>query len=118
MKNVLLIAVMMLGSLVFAQDTQIKPLFEKDNGLTKATYFHDNGAVAQTGFFKDGKVHGEWISYDRAGEKIAVGQYNKGVKTGKWFFWNGKQLSEVDYQDSRIAEITVWNNANSLVIRD
>jgi hypothetical protein len=32
------------------------------------------------------------------------------MKTGKWFFWNKNVLNEVDYADSRVAEVKKWSN--------
>lgn len=114
MKKLALIFAILFSIGVSAQEN--KPLMEKQGDLTKATYFHDNGEIAQIGFYKNQKPHGEWIAFNSDGEKIAIGEYNLGVKTGKWFFWNEKQLSEVDYSNGRVANVTQWNNAESIVI--
>lgn len=92
------------------------PMVEKDGDLLKATYFHDNGEIAQVGHFMDGKLHGEWIMYDNSGKKIAIGQYDLGEKTGKWFFWDEEGLKEVDYRDNQIASVVKWNNGESIVL--
>jgi antitoxin component YwqK of YwqJK toxin-antitoxin module len=42
------------------------------------------------------------------GNKKAIGEYNNGEKTGKWFFWNGDALSEVDYSQSKITSVSKW----------
>ncbi len=35
--------------------------------------YHDNGQVAQTGFYTlDNKLEGEWISYDAVGKKLQL----------------------------------------------
>jgi hypothetical protein len=39
-----------------------------------------------------------------------MGEYENGQKTGKWFFWTGSTLNEVDYSNSRIADIKKWSN--------
>lgn len=77
-------------------------------GMVKVTYFHDNGNVAQQGYFKDGKAEGKWIAFDAVGNKKSIGEYSNGQKTGKWFFWNDQTLSEVDYADSRVASVKNW----------
>lgn len=94
---------------MMAQD--VKPNYEKQGEMVKATYFHENGNVAQTGLFLNGKLHGQWKMYNESGRKIASGEYNQGVKQGKWLFWEGEMLREVDFVDSRIASVTNWNNA-------
>lgn len=101
-------------SLISAQE--VKPIFEQDGDQVKATYFHDNGVVAQIGYFVEGKPHGEWKMYDKTGKKIAIGQYVEGKKNGKWFFWEGKDLREVDYTDNRIANVIKWTDAESVVL--
>ena len=53
-------------------------------------------------------MHGQWVSFDQNGKKIAIANYNEGIKTGKWIFWTDKNLSEVDYSDSRVASVKNW----------
>lgn len=93
----------------FVVSAQKGPKYEIENQLVKATYYYDNGQVKQEGFYKDGKLHGKWVSYNENGTKQAMGEYNNGAKAGKWFFWNDAALSEVDYADSRIAEVKKWS---------
>jgi antitoxin component YwqK of YwqJK toxin-antitoxin module len=107
MKKYILPCLLLLSGVVFAQS--IEPKYVIEGSLIKATYYYDNGKVKQEGYYKDGKVHGKWISYSETGSKISLGEYNKGIKTGKWFFWNQKNLSEVDYSDNRVAEVKKWS---------
>jgi antitoxin component YwqK of YwqJK toxin-antitoxin module len=109
MKKFTLLCLLLLSGVMFAQS--IEPSYTIEGNLVKATYFHDNGQVKQEGFYKDGKVHGKWVSYSESGLKISLGEYSKGVKTGKWFFWNQQSLSEVDYSNSRVAEVKKWSQA-------
>ncbi|WP_211165434.1 toxin-antitoxin system YwqK family antitoxin [Flavobacterium silvaticum] len=105
MKKYILAAVMMS---VIAVSAHNGPKLEAVGGLVKATYYHDNGSIAQQGFFKDGKADGKWVAFDANGNKKSIGEYSKGQKTGKWFFWNEQTLSEVDYADSRVAAVKNW----------
>ena len=114
MKKILVAIAVVFSATMMAQD--VKPTFEKQGDLVKGIFFHDNGEIRQQGFYKDGKLHGEWKSYDTDGKKIAMGQYNKGVKTGKWFFWNNEKLSEVNYTDNTIASVTTWSNKDNVVV--
>tara|TARA_R110000868_G_C10411131_1_gene722352 strand:+ start:143 stop:490 length:348 start_codon:yes stop_codon:yes gene_type:complete len=98
----------------YAQSTQ--PNFEKVGDMVKATYFHENGVVSQSGNFLNGKLHGEWTMFNEKGEKIALGSYAEGQKTGKWFFWKADGLQEVDFIDSRIAGVTQWDKSGNVVI--
>ena len=106
MKKYMLLGLMLVSGVTFAQQADHK--YEIVDNNVKATYFHENGQVSQEGFYKDGKVHGKWISYDENGSKKSIGEYTDGKKTGKWFFWNNQMLSEVDYSNSRIASVQNW----------
>lgn len=106
MRKIMILGALVISAMTFAQTT--KPFLEQEGNLVKATYYYDNGQVQQQGHFKDGKLEGNWVSYDANGNKTSMGEYTNGEKTGKWFFWNNKSLSEVDYSKSRIAKIQSW----------
>ncbi len=83
----------------------------------EATLYHDNGVIAQTGFYtKQGALEGEWISYDAQGNKTAVAQYENGAKVGTWLFYIGENLKEVTYKDSRIAEVKTYKITDTRVV--
>ncbi|GIZ09304.1 toxin-antitoxin system YwqK family antitoxin [Flavobacterium sp. UMI-01] len=106
MKKYIIITLILVSGMVFSQN--IQPKLEAVNNMVKATYYHENGQVMQEGFFKDGKLQGEWVSYDDKGNKTAIANYNKGVKVGKWFHWNSSTLNEVDYSNNQIAAVKNW----------
>jgi antitoxin component YwqK of YwqJK toxin-antitoxin module len=115
MKNItktLLAIAFMIGTMAGAQE--IKPDFEKQGDLIKGTYYYEDGSVKQKGTYKNGKLHGEWISYGQDGKKNAIAQYQEGIKTGKWFFWHDDLLMEVDYNDNKIAEVRKYKSAEAL----
>jgi len=114
MKKYIFIALVFIGIAAYAQ-TSLQPKFEVEANVISATYFHDNGAIQQQGTFnKKGKLDGLWISYNDNGVKLSQGNYDKGIKTGKWFFWTENSLKEVDYNDSRITNINEWNIKSEL----
>lgn len=100
------LGMLLFSGFIFAQS--IKPQLEAEGNLVKTTYLHENGKISQEGYYKKGKLHGKWISYDANGNKIAIGEYRNGAKVGKWFFWTDKSLSEVEYSDSKIAFVKNW----------
>ena len=116
MKKLLLMMALVLTGVLYAQDA--KPTFEKSGDLVKGTFFFQDGTIQQKGTYKDGKLHGKWVSYDATGAKIAAAQYRDGKKVGKWFFWNNGNLTEVDYNDNSIAEVTTWDKSKTIVVRD
>ena len=114
MKNIILTLGLFLAFTAFAT-AQEKKAYEIENAMVKATYFHDNGVIAQQGFYKDGKPYGEWTQYDREGNKIASAHYENGKKDGKWIFWNEGKLNEVDYRNNRVVSVNQWNSMEQIV---
>ena len=114
MKTIIIALALIFSVAMTAQEVQ--PKFEKEDNALKATYFHDNGNIAQIGFFRDGKLHGEWKMFDEKGKKIAMGEYLNGKKVGKWFFWEGEVLKEVDYTNNKIANVTTWDNGKTVAV--
>lgn len=85
--------------------------------LIDAVIYHDNGQVAQTGSYtKDGLLHGTWISFNASGEKTAVAEYNKGLKTGVWLFYQGETLKEVTYSNNAITQVNTWAMKDTRVV--
>ncbi|MBU2927931.1 toxin-antitoxin system YwqK family antitoxin [Winogradskyella psychrotolerans] len=117
MKKIVIILVMLSVGFTYAQNN--KPQLEKKGDLLIATYFHDNGEIQQTGAFDaNGKLQGKWTSFDVEGNKLAVATYDAGKKVGKWFFWEGDSLKEVDYRDNTIVSVVEWSNDRTLVSLD
>ncbi|WP_430965143.1 toxin-antitoxin system YwqK family antitoxin [Spongiimicrobium sp. 2-473A-2-J] len=110
-------AILALGLLSIGLNAQnIAPQFQKEGDNIRATYFHENGNVAQTGYFLNGKLHGKWKMYNAEGKKIAMGKYIQGKRTGKWLFWQGDILKEVNYTDSKIAAVVTKEKAKRVVV--
>ncbi len=113
MKKTVLFLALIFSFALTAQE--IKPNFEKDGDLVKATYFHDNGKISQTGYFLEGKLHGEWIMYNEEGVKMVVGNYTNGLKNGKWVYNEGEKLREVAFVDNKIASVVKKDNPEAIV---
>jgi len=104
-KTLLFLAVICTVGATFAQTEPELKLNEETN-LIEATYFHHNGEISQEGTFNlEKKLHGKWISYNEEGEKISIGNYTNGLKTGKWVFWSGDDKKEVEYSNNAIASV-------------
>lgn len=99
----------MIAMLVFsygAYAQQVEPIFEKEGNKVKATYFHANGEISQQGYFLNEKLEGQWKMFNDKGDKIAMGNYDNGIKTGKWLFWEGDIKKEVNFDNNKIASVT------------
>jgi len=116
MKKIVMMLIMLCVGFTYAQD-KIQPKVEKKGDTTLVTYYHDNGEIQQTGAFDvNGKLQGEWVSFNSEGNKVAVGTYEAGKKVGKWFFWEGDSLKEVDYIDSKIVSVNKWDNKTKVAV--
>lgn len=113
MKKAILFLALITSVGMYAQTT---PYYEVEGEMVKATYYHENGEIAQIGHFVNEQLQGEWKMYNEEGKKIAMGHYNNGVKTGKWFFWEGQNLNEVDFNENKIAHAVQWNNSEAIVL--
>ncbi len=114
MKIFVIMLALVFSTPLLAQENE--PTYEKSGDMVKATYYHDNGQVAQVGYYLDGKLHDMWKMYNDEGKKIAMGQYHKGHRTGKWFFWNPEGLKEVDFVKNKVVNVVNYNNAEAVVI--
>ena len=103
-KFVLLFAFLIAVSSFGQQKRDLK--LNKDTNLIEVVYYHDNGAVSQTGFYTaDGKLQGEWLSFNEEGTKTVSGNYDNGKKVGKWFYYSNETVKEVDYSNNTIASL-------------
>lgn len=94
---------LMLITAAFAQDT--KPKFEKEGDLVKATYYYDNGSIKEIGFFKENKLHNQWISYNESGEKTTIANYDMGRKVGKWYVVSNDTIKELTYESNKLVKV-------------
>ncbi|HMI06156.1 MAG TPA: hypothetical protein VK528_01320 [Flavobacterium sp.] len=106
MKKYMIMTALLVSGMISAQT--IEPKLEAYGNLVKATYYFENGKVQQTGFFKDGKLEGQWVAYDTNGIKKSVGEYSNGEKTGKWVFFSADALTEVNYSNNAVASVKNW----------
>lgn len=116
MKKSILLFAFLITVVSYGQQKRNLTLNE-DTNLIEVVYYAENGAVSQTGFYTvDGKLQGEWLSFDEKGDKIVAGNFNQGKKVGKWLYYtNGNILKEVDYKENIITNVTESNNKNNNV---
>ena len=114
MKKILILALMLCTVVAFGQKAPEK-VYNEDTNLIHAKYFHEDGSIRQTGTFtKEGKLQGEWITYNKEGEKTALAKYDNGNRVGKWFFWDGDKMKEVDYDQNKIINVTEWKTQDKV----
>jgi antitoxin component YwqK of YwqJK toxin-antitoxin module len=117
MRNIcMILALILTTGMTFGQKIK-KDTYIQKGDLIEATLYHENGAVAQTGFYnQENKLTGEWISYDTLGNKLAVGHYVNGEKTGTWYFYQGNEIKEVSYMNSKVAKVKSWKSGETRIV--
>ncbi len=50
--------------------------------------YYMDGSLNEIRSYRSGQMHGKWITWDEAGNKIAEAQYRKGEKHGRWMIWD------------------------------
>ena len=117
-KSILFLVALFITVVSFGQQKRDLKL-NKETNLIEVTYYHDNGVVSQTGTYTlDGKLQGEWLSFNTEGSKVVSANYDNGKKVGKWFYWNDNTLKEVDYTRNSIASINEWTDKKSVAVRN
>ena len=84
----LIIGIIALGLSIQLGYSQKRTDYKKEKNLVSVVSYHDNGQIAQKGYLKNNKLHGEWISYTETGEKLAQGTYLKGKRLANGFSGN------------------------------
>jgi len=119
MKNLYLLTIALLMVTVCIAQKKEEIKHNKETNLIEATYFHDNGEISQMGTFDlNGKLHGEWISFNEVGEKVSKGTYVHGKRAGKWVFWDKEVIREVEFNSGGIASVVNKDPDTKVVIRD
>ena len=80
------------------------------NGLQKGYYTEfesslDVQPILYEGYIKNGEIHGSYNKYYRNGNIEIKGQHNKGLKEGKWLYYN---------QDGNIVREEVYNKTGKI----
>ena len=62
--------------------------YRKGKKISETSYYIPEGTVEYVGSEKDGRIHGDFISYYRNGEVSIKGKLNNGLYIGKWFYYD------------------------------
>jgi len=117
MKKVLILLVIMFSANLAMAQEAAKNKYEKNGDLIEATLYHDNGEIAQTGFYNEkNQLHGEWISYDNKGSKTAIANYANGKKVGTWKFFQDDIVTEVIYANAKRYKINTYKTIDTRVV--
>ena len=97
MKNIFILTIALFTTIAFAQKERTLTLNKETNKIDVA-YYHDNGAVSQTGSYTaDGKLDGKWLTFDEYGNKTITAFYKEGKKIGQWVYIIEGKTKTVNY---------------------
>jgi antitoxin component YwqK of YwqJK toxin-antitoxin module len=116
MKQIIAICILTLATIGYAQENE--PTYKAEGDLVKATYYYEDGSLKTQGYFKDKKLTGEWVRFDKSGNKTQLAYYNKGKKVGKWFVWSKASLKEINYVDNSVASVNVWKHESNVAVNN
>lgn len=112
MKNLATLIILCIATIGYSQTK--KPIFSAEGDLVKATYYHEDGTVSTQGYFKNKKLTGKWVRYDKEGNKIQMAFYNEGKKVGRWFVWTGTSLKEINYDNNAVVDVNLWKHDSKI----
>ena len=101
-----------------ALNAQEQKVVSQEGNMLKVVIYGQNNNILQEGTIKNNKLHGDWASYDKSGNQLATGRYNKGKKVGKWFFWSNGTLTEVDFRRNIPRRVVVWETPTAAVPKE
>lgn len=116
MKNIVTTIMLGLATIAFSQEKE--PTFKAEGDVVKATYFYADGSIKTQGFFKNKKLTGEWVRFDKKGNKVQLAYYKDGKKVGKWFMWTKETLKEINYENNSIASVNVWEPKTKVAVNN
>ena len=91
----------------------------RSSGLFQQSPFKEfKGPYISVAHFKTGRLHGTWSVMDQAQRKIMDMSYSDGKRDGQavWYWPNGSQMRQADFQDGQIhGQIVEWNRQNKVV---
>lgn len=89
-------------------------------GLQKVTWYHDNGQVAEQGFYLDGKKHGIWANYSELGKLYSTVTWNKDKKDGDCAIMheNGKVKYQIIYSENKKVKVAEFDTTGLMLNRN
>jgi antitoxin component YwqK of YwqJK toxin-antitoxin module len=102
------------------ENGQMKSKLKVMDGLVagKAEFFTPEGLLAETGEYRDGVKHGEWIQFGKNGVRTGQAFYKMSKKDGVWMVWDeeGKKRCQMVYANGQKVDVwLMWDENEQLV---
>ena len=114
MRLVIILMCFGIYSTAYAQQDSNQFTYQDKGDTIEYKEYYSNGVLAQIGTIQDGLNHGLWSAFNTQGKKIAEGEYHKGMRVSKWFFWEDESLIEVDFENNKVVKAIRWDNSQIL----
>jgi antitoxin component YwqK of YwqJK toxin-antitoxin module len=94
----------------FYPSGQLKMKMNVAKGLVdgQVYLYFSNGVTNEIRSYKEGEMHGQWITWNEQGQKIAEAEYYDGLKHGKWYVWNDEGVLLYDMSYNHGARSGTW----------
>lgn len=108
MKKLAILIILCVATIGYAQKKE--PTYTAEGDLVKATYYYEDGSISTQGYFKEKKLTGKWVRFDKEGNKTQMAFYKDGKKVGRWFVWTKSSLKEINYSNNAIVDVNLWKH--------
>jgi len=85
----------------------------------EVVFYFENGLIKEKGNYNYGVKNGKWVSWNEDGNKIGEVSYDaKGLKDGKWKVWdnNGTVRAQMNYENgNRVGKWKIWDSNGNLI---
>ena len=107
MKNLMLILMLLFGFNSYSQSIEVCDW--DNNGILEFVKYDANGVVIEKGELLNNQYHGNIYTYYENGNVKSVSRFVKGMKDGKWKFFNvnGDVTHEIVFEDNRRVQASI-----------
>jgi antitoxin component YwqK of YwqJK toxin-antitoxin module len=100
---IILTLCLLFATIGYAQ--KVEPKYEKQDDLVKVSYFFDSGELKEVGYFKENKLHGQWVAFNEEGKKVTIANYENGKKVGTWYVVTNDSVKELVYDANKLVSV-------------
>lgn len=127
MKELLILVLMFFSIALFAQKGETVKYNESGDKIVIRTLdsgketmyikYDAEGTLSETGCYLNGVKHRSWTYFTKDKKPVAVANFNRGVREGKWLIWDseGYLRYEIYYKNNRIKSAYELNREGLMV---
>lgn len=106
MKKIIIVIAVLISCQFLNAQTEDTIKMVKSGELIEVTIKYNNGNIMQHGYLTtDNKLQGTWESFYEDGKKKCDATYDKGIKTGIWYYYYPDKSNKVTYVNNEIVNV-------------